>query len=73
MPDLRFIPRLLRCNDCIDKNACVEFNGLSHDGPMFGRWDSFNDIMIIVLASIVSVSVLGQARKKTPGLQIVLP
>ncbi len=36
---------------------------MSHDGTIFGQWDSVDDIMIILLVSIESVSDWDQSRK----------
>ncbi len=35
---------------------------MSHDGIIFGRWDFFDDIMIILLVSIESLSAWDQER-----------
>jgi hypothetical protein len=50
-------------NICVKYDDCNGFDGLCHDGPMLGRWDSFHNIMIILWVSISSLSVWDEARK----------
>ncbi len=61
--DLTNVPDL---NNCVKPEGCNGFDGLSHDGPTFERWGCVNDIMIIFLVSVESVSVLDQEITRLP-------